>query len=177
MTPELQARVEIDKLPIGAGWSVQPRDGVDLTAAQGVAICEFPLTKAHGFANYLLYVEGAAVGVVEAKRTGIPLKLYEGEVGQRAGGGEQATWIQSGCEDESEEQRADRAPATSRQILREPVNWLSARGWVISRFSSCRCMRGWPGSPGGADLTLQAVNVRIGYGVVALTISSCTAVP
>jgi type I restriction enzyme R subunit len=77
MTPEQQARVEIDKLLTAAGWSVQRREHADLTAAQGVAVCEFPLKKGHGFADYLLYVDGAAVGVIEAKRTGIPLTGVE----------------------------------------------------------------------------------------------------
>ena len=77
MPPEQEARAEIDKLLTAAGWSVQPRDHVDLTAAQGVAICEYPLKKGHGFADYLLYVDGAAVGVVEAKKTGIPLTAVE----------------------------------------------------------------------------------------------------
>jgi hypothetical protein len=77
MTPEQQARVEIDKLLVAAGWSVQPRANADLTAAQGIAICEFPLKPGHGFADYLLYVDGAAVGVIEAKRAGIPLTGVE----------------------------------------------------------------------------------------------------
>jgi type I restriction enzyme, R subunit len=77
MEPEQQARSEIDKLLVAAGWSVQRRDQADLTAAQGVAICEYPLKKGHGFADYLLYVDGAAVGVIEAKRTGIPLTAVE----------------------------------------------------------------------------------------------------
>ena len=60
-----------------AGWTIQSRDNVDLNAAQGIAIREFPLKKGHGFADYLLYVDGAAVGVIEAKRTGIPLTGVE----------------------------------------------------------------------------------------------------
>ncbi len=49
MAPEQEARAEIDKLLAG---SVQPRDQVDLTAAQGVVICEYPLKKGHGFAGH-----------------------------------------------------------------------------------------------------------------------------
>jgi type I restriction enzyme, R subunit len=77
MKPEQEARLEIDKLLTAAGWSVQPRELTDLTAAQGVAICEYPLKTGHGFADYLLYVDGAAVGVIEAKRKGIPLTAVE----------------------------------------------------------------------------------------------------
>ena len=44
------------------------RDHTGLTGAQDVAICEYPLKKDHGFAGYLLYVDGAAVGVIEQKK-------------------------------------------------------------------------------------------------------------
>ncbi|MFZ0592833.1 MAG: DEAD/DEAH box helicase family protein [Bryobacteraceae bacterium] len=77
MAPEQEARAEIDKLLSAAGWSVQSRDKTDLTAAQGIAICEYPLKKGHGFADYLLYVDGAAVGVIEARKAGDPLTAVE----------------------------------------------------------------------------------------------------
>jgi type I restriction enzyme R subunit len=77
MSPEQEARAEIDKLLSSAGWSVQPRDKVDLTAAQGIAICEYPLKTGHGFADDLLYVDGMAVGVIEAKKAGVPLIAVE----------------------------------------------------------------------------------------------------
>jgi len=77
MTPEQEARSEIDRLLIAAGWAVQPRDEANVAAALGVAICEYPLKKGHGFADYLLYVDGAAVGIVEAKKTGVPLTAVE----------------------------------------------------------------------------------------------------
>ena len=77
MAPEQAARTEIDKLLTAAGWLVQQRGEADVSAAQGVAICEFPLKTGHGFADYLLYVDGAAVGVIEAKRAGIPLTAVE----------------------------------------------------------------------------------------------------
>ena len=68
MPPEQETRIEIDKLLAAAGWSVQDRDKVNLTAGSGVAVREYPLKKGHGFADYLLYVDGAAVGVIEAKK-------------------------------------------------------------------------------------------------------------
>ncbi|MDP9477353.1 MAG: restriction endonuclease subunit R, partial [Actinomycetota bacterium] len=54
-----------------AGWSVQDRDDFDLTASKGVAIREFALEA--GFADYMLFVDGEAVGVVEAKKEGTTL--------------------------------------------------------------------------------------------------------
>ena len=76
-TPEQQARAEIDRLLSAAGWAVQSIDAVNLHAARGVAIREFPLEPGHGFADYLLYVDGKACGVVEAKKQGTTLTGVE----------------------------------------------------------------------------------------------------
>ena len=75
--PEAAARQEIDLLLTQAGWAVQSMADANLHAAQGVAIREFPLNTGHGFADYLLYVEGKACGVIEAKREGTPLRGVE----------------------------------------------------------------------------------------------------
>nr|MBP8149744.1 DEAD/DEAH box helicase family protein [Limnohabitans sp.] len=77
MTPEAKARVQIDQLLQAAGWHVCNIDQVNLHAAQGVAIREFPLNPGHGFADYLLYVNGKACGVIEAKKEGTTLKGVE----------------------------------------------------------------------------------------------------
>ncbi len=66
--PEEKARQVIDKLLEAAGWKVQNLQEVDLGAALGVAVREFPLTT--GEADYLLFVDRKAVGVVEAKPEG-----------------------------------------------------------------------------------------------------------
>jgi type I restriction enzyme R subunit len=42
-----------------------------------VAIREFPLNPGHGFADYLLYVDGKAAGVIEAKKQGATLTGVE----------------------------------------------------------------------------------------------------
>lgn len=77
MTPEAKARVQIDQLLQAAGWHVCNIDQVNLHASQGVAIREFPLNPGHGFADYLLYVNGKACGVIEAKKEGTTLKGVE----------------------------------------------------------------------------------------------------
>ncbi len=77
MNPEQQARREIDRLLGLAGWAVQSVDAVNLHAARGVAIREFPLNTGFGFADYLLYVDGKACGVVEAKKQGATLTGVE----------------------------------------------------------------------------------------------------
>lgn len=69
-TPEQRARREIDADLTAAGWLVQDRDELDLTAGRGIAVREFPMKAGFGFADYLLYVDRKAVGAVEAKADG-----------------------------------------------------------------------------------------------------------
>jgi type I restriction enzyme R subunit len=59
-----------------AGWVVQDVAALNLAAGRGVAVREFPLGS-HGFADYLLYVDKKAVGVVEAKKAGTTLTGVE----------------------------------------------------------------------------------------------------
>ena len=77
MTPEEQARVNIDNLLEQAGWAVQDAFTMNLYEASGVAVREFPLKPGHGEADYLLYVNREAVGVVEAKPEGFTLTGVE----------------------------------------------------------------------------------------------------
>ena len=74
-TPEERARATIDKLLTAAGWEVQNRSRVNLAAAAGVAVREFPL--ATGEADYLLFVNRKAIGAVEAKPEGATLSGVE----------------------------------------------------------------------------------------------------
>jgi type I restriction enzyme R subunit len=69
-TPEQKARREIDRLLGLAGWLVQSREELDLTAGRGIAVREFPMKSGFGFADYLLYLHRKAVGAVEAKAEG-----------------------------------------------------------------------------------------------------------
>ncbi len=69
-TPEEQARQQIDRLLAAAGWAVQDVKVADIHAARGVAIREVALNPGFGEADYLLYVDGKAAGVIEAKKQG-----------------------------------------------------------------------------------------------------------
>ena len=71
MTPEKRARRNIDNMLEASGWQIQNHAGHD-TAALGVAVREYPL-KFDQRADYLLFVSGTAVGVIEAKPEGITL--------------------------------------------------------------------------------------------------------
>ena len=77
LTPEQQAREEIDIALVAAGWLIQDRAELNLTAGRGVAVREFPMASGHGFADYMLFVGGKAVGVLEAKPAGYPLTSVE----------------------------------------------------------------------------------------------------
>ena len=70
MTPEQKARVSIDALLKQAGWHVCSMANAHIHAARGVALREFPLNTGYGFADYLLYVNGKACGVIEVKKEG-----------------------------------------------------------------------------------------------------------
>ena len=86
MSPEEKARQEIDRLLTAAGWAVQDVTAVDIHAASSVAIREFPLDAGYGFADYLLYVDAKAAGVIEAKKQGATLTGVEIQSGRYAQG-------------------------------------------------------------------------------------------
>ncbi|THD03380.1 type I restriction-modification enzyme R subunit C-terminal domain-containing protein [Rhodanobacter lindaniclasticus] len=66
MTPEEKARQTIDQKLAAAGWVVQDMKELNLGAASGVAVREYPTDT--GPADYLLFVDRNPVGVIEAKR-------------------------------------------------------------------------------------------------------------
>jgi len=75
MNPEEAARIEIDRQLAECGWEVQNHSEMIISAGPGVAIREFPLKT--GAADYLLYVDGKAAGIIEAKPEGHTLTGVE----------------------------------------------------------------------------------------------------
>ncbi|MEA3439071.1 MAG: DEAD/DEAH box helicase family protein, partial [Chloroflexota bacterium] len=71
-TPEQLARQKIDQLLQAAGWVVQDMRALNLGAGLGVAVREFQTES--GPADYVLFVDRQAVGVVEAKKEGTTLR-------------------------------------------------------------------------------------------------------
>jgi len=70
-TPEQLARIQIDAMLAAAGWTVQGMGGLNLSASRGVAVREM---QSHGGpADYILFVDGKALGIVEAKKEGATL--------------------------------------------------------------------------------------------------------
>lgn len=71
MKPEELARKKIDELLDAAGWVIQDVKDLNLSASLGVAVREFPMKS--GFADYLLFIDKKAAGVIEAKPEGTTL--------------------------------------------------------------------------------------------------------
>jgi type I restriction enzyme R subunit len=86
LTPEVRARVRIDEMLTAAGWTVQDYRHIDRGAGRGVAVREFPLAGGHGRADYLLFIDGEAVGVLEAKKAGMSLIGVETQSAKYADG-------------------------------------------------------------------------------------------
>ncbi|WP_147692801.1 type I restriction endonuclease subunit R [Vogesella mureinivorans] len=79
MTPEIKARQKIDQKLEQAGWVIQDMKQFNLGAAVGVAVRE--CTTDTGPADYVLFVNRNAVGVIEAKKdsTGKNLTVTESQ--------------------------------------------------------------------------------------------------
>jgi type I restriction enzyme R subunit len=84
--PEERARVLIDQQLTQAGWHVCDRNEIDLDNHVGNAVREVIMDKGHGRADYLLYVNGDVVGVIEAKPVGTTLSGVEWQSGMYAEG-------------------------------------------------------------------------------------------
>ena len=72
MTPEKRARRNIDSQLKASGWHIQDYAERDTAAALGVAVREYRL-RAGQRADYLLFIGGVAIGVIEAKAEGTTL--------------------------------------------------------------------------------------------------------
>jgi type I restriction enzyme R subunit len=66
MTPETKARQQIDQKLGQASWVIQDMKQLNLAASLGVAVREYPTDS--GPADYVLFVNRHAVGVIEAKK-------------------------------------------------------------------------------------------------------------
>jgi len=83
---EAKARKEIDKQLAAAGWVVQSQKTLNLSAGTGVAVREFTLEQPHGRVDYLLFLNGQASGVIEAKPEGETLTEVEHQSGKYVDG-------------------------------------------------------------------------------------------
>ncbi len=75
MPPEQLARRDIDEQLEACGWVLQDYKTAAVDAAQGVVVREVPTTA--GPADYVLYVDRHAIGIIEAKKAGMTLTGVE----------------------------------------------------------------------------------------------------
>ena len=73
-SPEAKARHnKINPKLSVAGWDIQHYKTADVHSSKGVAVEYFQMGKEVGEADYILFVNGIAVGVLEAKKEGVTL--------------------------------------------------------------------------------------------------------
>ena len=77
LKPEEQARVLIDEMLTAAGWAVVSRS--EYSEVQNAQAVTEALTKGNNEADYLLFLDGKAIGVLEAKRAENHLGSYVAE--------------------------------------------------------------------------------------------------
>lgn len=111
--PEQIARDKIDVMLREAGWSVQSKKKVDLSASKGVAVREYQTDV--GPADYVLFVDRKPVGVIEAKR--------EDE-------GHRLTVV--------EEQSKSYAEAKLKYLNNDPLPFVYESTGIITRFTDYR---------------------------------------
>ena len=90
--PEQIARDAIDAQLSASGWAVQYKGGINLSAGEGQAVREY--TTDTGPADYVLFVDGKPVGVIEAKKDTLGHKLTTVEDQTSEYGAAKLKWIQ-----------------------------------------------------------------------------------
>lgn len=111
--PEQKARDHIDSMLEQAGWVVQSKSKVNLSAGLGVAVREYQTDV--GPADYVLFVDRKPVGVIEAKR--------EEE-------GERLTVV--------EDQSKDYADSKLKYLNNDPLPFVYESTGTITRFTDYR---------------------------------------
>ena len=91
--PEQKARDNIDAMLVDAGWHVQDNKHVDFNAGLGVAVREFKTDI--GPADYALFVDRKAVGVIEAKPEDWGHKITTVEEQSASYAGAKLKWVQN----------------------------------------------------------------------------------
>ena len=89
--PEQKARDNIDALLTQAGWVVQSVKKIDPNAGSGQAVREYQTDV--GPADYVLFVDKKAVGVIEAKKEELGHKLTEVELQTEGYAAAKLKWV------------------------------------------------------------------------------------
>jgi len=112
--PEQKARDTIDSLLMQAGWVVQSAKKIDLNAGLGQAVREFQTDV--GPADYVLFVDKKAVGVIEAKREEQGHKITEVESQTEGYASAKLKWVNN----------------------KQPLPFLYESTGIITRFTDAR---------------------------------------
>jgi len=147
--PEQLARDRIDEQLRQAGWVVQAQKKIDFSAGPGVAVREYSTSV--GPADYLLFIDGKPVGVIEAKREEAGQSLSVVETQTQGYADARLKWIKAS----------------------EPLRFLYESTGVITRFTDARdpkprsrevfnfhrpeTLREWLGQPQTLRARLQAM--------------------
>jgi type I restriction enzyme, R subunit len=92
-TPEEKARLNIDRMLSESGWVIQNMKELNPDASLGVAVREYPTDS--GEVDYALFINRQPVGIIEAKKEGVPLTKTE-EQSERYATGELKYTIKQG---------------------------------------------------------------------------------
>ena len=90
-TPEQKARREIDAQLTASGWIVQDKKAIDFNAGPGIAVREYQTDI--GPADYVLFVDKKACGVIEAKKEEVGHKITTVEDQTAGYGNAKLKWI------------------------------------------------------------------------------------
>ncbi|MDF1615778.1 hypothetical protein P0N66_12535 [Desulfurivibrio alkaliphilus] len=131
--PEQLARDRIDRQLALAGWVVQDNKAIDFNAGPGIAVREYRTDA--GPADYVLFINGQAAGVIEAKAEdqGHKLTTVEDQSGRYAGAQRVLFLVDTKNLGEQAEQEFMSYPAQRRQPLFELPRYY--RG--LRRFWNC----------------------------------------
>ena len=112
--PEQIARDHIDGLLKSSGWSVQHKTEIDLNRGHGQAIQEYQTNV--GPADYVLFIDKKAVGIIEAKRESKAENITTAEKQTEAYAGARLKWVEN----------------------QQPLPFLYQSTGVITRFTDSR---------------------------------------
>ena len=113
-TPEQKARDNIDAQLKLAGWVVQSAKKIDFSAGLGIAVREYHTDV--GPADYVLFVDKKAVGVIEAKKEELGHKITEVEEQTEGYAAAKLKWVNN----------------------KEPLPFLYESTGIITRFTDAR---------------------------------------
>jgi type I restriction enzyme R subunit len=113
-TPEQRARDNIDNLLKQSGWIIQSKNNINLNDGLGQAVREYQTDV--GYADYVLFVNKIAVGVIEAKKESDGYKLTVVEEQTKGYATSKLKWINNS----------------------EPLPFLYESTGVVTRFTDLR---------------------------------------